>query len=581
MSQELKNPHMIWSAAYGLAGAYEKLDQPAPALQHYKLAIAEIEKVRARAGSDEGKSKFFERKTVVYQDLIRLLIAGHRQDPAAGHLAEAFHYAERARARALLDLTAEARVNVEQDVDADLLDRRRDIEARMAEAQAQLIKRQGPAPPDRAKVKALEADLAQADEDYQSLRREMRRRHPRYAELRDPDPVRLEQAQSLLSEGALLLEYVLGDEASFLFAVSRTECLVALLPPERDLSARVKKLRQLISRGPHWTGLANYLTQAQSLYRDLIQPAGRLLAGKRELIVVADGVLHYLPFEVLLKPGGADRAQIDLRQLPYLVRDYSISYVSSASVLSGLSGRHAERPRAQKMFLAYADPVYGEGEQQVAGATGSALRRAFAEGTPWELRRLAQSRKEVERIAKLFPGGEASLFLGEQASEDNVKTGEGLGQHRIIHFAVHGLLNENRPQFSGLVLSRPAARGGTAGAPAQDGLLQVYEIFNLRLQADLVVLSACETGLGPSVRGEGLIGLTRAFLYAGTPAVVVSLWKVEDRSTAELMARFYRHLRGPAVSKAEALRRAQLDLIRAGRFGHPYFWAAFVLFGKS
>jgi CHAT domain-containing protein len=228
----------------------------------------------------------------------------------------------------------------------------------------------------------------------------------------------------------------------------------------------------------------------------------------------------------------------------------------------------------------------------------SAVRSAFGEAKPWKLERLVQSRREVQQIAKLYPNDEVALFLREQAREENVKAEGRLSHYRLIHFAAHGLLNENKPQYSGLVLTlspeagnpkselqtsdlRPQTSDRVNPQSAEDGLLQVYEIFNLKLNADLVVLSACETGLGKQVKGEGLIGLTRAFMYAGTSSVVVSLWKVLDTSTADLMVRFYRHLKDGKLSKAEALRQAQLELIRHGKFAHPYFWAPFVLVGKS
>jgi CHAT domain-containing protein len=204
---------------------------------------------------------------------------------------------------------------------------------------------------------------------------------------------------------------------------------------------------------------------------------------------------------------------------------------------------------------------------------------------------------------KLYPPSQVEVFLGSQATEANAKSANRLGQYRFLHLAVHGLLNENRSQYSGVVLSLPreqiqtshiekppasvAAAGKTPATndedttlPEEDGLLQVFEIFNLKLNADLVVLSACETGLGKETKGEGLVGLTQAFLYAGSPALVVSVWKVQDRSTAELMVAFYRHLNNPTLNKAQALRQAQLDMIRQGTFSHPYYWAGFVLIGR-
>jgi CHAT domain-containing protein/Tfp pilus assembly protein PilF len=571
---ETRMPVIIWQAQAGLAAACERQGRPAEAINHYRLAVETIEKVRQGLEIAEEKAGFLQDKIEVYKNLVDLLAESHQREPAKRYAAEAFHYAERERARAFLDSMAEARLNVEQGIATALLDRRREIEARISQLQSRLIKEYSEKSPDRKKVKMWEADLAKTDEDYQTLRREIRRQHPRYADLQYPEPVRLEQAQQLLGEKSLLLEYSLGQTASFLFAVSRDDHLVARLSSASSISDRVKRLREAIAR-PDRKAFSNYLVQARSLYQELIRPAGKLLSGKQELIIVADGALHYLPFEVLLNPDGALATQADPRRLPYLVRDYAVSYVPSASVLAGLSTPYENRAGAQRMFLAYADPVYDEGATQETSAAGLIV-RSFGEGKPWRLERLERSRKEVEGIARLYPGEEVALFLGEQASEENVKAGGRLGQYRLIHFAAHGLLNENKPQFSGLVLRLPRADRESP----EDGLLQVYEIFNLKLNADLVVLSACETGLGKEVKGEGLVGLTRAFLYAGTPSVVVSLWKVADISTAELMIRLHRRLKEGTQGKAEALRKAQLELIREGRFAHPYHWAPFVLVGS-
>jgi CHAT domain-containing protein len=238
-------------------------------------------------------------------------------------------------------------------------------------------------------------------------------------------------------------------------------------------------------------------------------------------------------------------------------------------------------------LLALGDPSYDLRESVPGSASQLALRGVFERDKPWMLRRLVHSRDEVTRIASLYPRDRVDVLLGEAATEENLKADDRLGKYRVIHLAAHGLLNENRPQFSGLVVSLPRAgtsegAAGSAGSrrSSEDGLLQVYEIFNMRLNADLVVLSACETGLGKEMRGEGIVGLTRAFLYAGTPAVVVSLWKVADSSTAELMVRFHAHLRDDGLSPSEALRRAQLDLVEKTGFAHPYYWAPFVLVGK-
>jgi CHAT domain-containing protein len=405
-----------------------------------------------------------------------------------------------------------------------------------------------------------------------------------------------------LDEKTVQLEYSLGTDASYLFAISKHDFLTAPLPPASLLTNQVMALRETVAGRPDRMGLSNYVQKARALFEDLVLPANRLLRGKQSLIIVPDGVLHYLPFEALLQSDGGRRApQLDLHQLPYLVRDFSISYAPSATVLINLRNVNpTTAPR--KAFLAFGDPLYGRAEPDQREPIRRAFRSAFGDGKPWDLQPLPESRHEVERIATLYPRERVEVFLGDRASEENVKAGDTLSQYRFVHFAVHGLLNENKPQYSGLVLSLPTdvpdpkgkesgrAVAGNSTSPAsapevkraatEDGLLQVYEIFNLKLNANLVVLSACESGLGKETRGEGLVGLTQAFFYAGTPSLMVSLWKVQDKSTAALMVRFYRHLNNPAVGKAQALRQAQLEMIRSEDYSHPYYWAGFVLTGK-
>jgi CHAT domain-containing protein len=293
--------------------------------------------------------------------------------------------------------------------------------------------------------------------------------------------------------------------------------------------------------------------------------------GKQRLIIVPSGILHYLPFEVLLTKGEEKAlATMTPAQLPYLLRDYAISYVPSAAVLASLRNRPT-KSTAGKSFLAFADPVYGNLTELPSRLAQPNLSDAFGEQRPWQLERLIESQREVEQISALFPKDQISLLLRDQAREENAKTAGRFNEFRFVHFATHGLLNEERPSYSGLILS-------LAGSRSEDGLLQGYEIFNLKLNADLVVLSACETGLGKEVKGEGLVGLSHAFFYAGTPSLVVSLWKVQDRSTADLMVNLYREI-GRTQTKSEALRQAKLRLIQQNRYADPYYWAPFVLTG--
>jgi CHAT domain-containing protein len=223
-------------------------------------------------------------------------------------------------------------------------------------------------------------------------------------------------------------------------------------------------------------------------------------------------------------------------------------------------------------FVGFGDPLPAVAPAATASLATAARDGSLASALP-RLGRLSHSRREIQGIAGLYGPGEARVYLDGEATEENVKDNKLLRSVRRIHFATHGLLDERQPELSGLVLTRsPGSR--------EDGLLQVYEIFNLQLSADLVVLSACDTGLGTMVSGEGLVGVTRALLYAGAQSVVVSLWNVNDASTPDLMISFYRHL-DQGAGEAESLRLAKLEMIRHPGLAHPFYWAPFILIGET
>jgi CHAT domain-containing protein len=323
-----------------------------------------------------------------------------------------------------------------------------------------------------------------------------------------------------------------------------------------------------------------YWQEARGLAQQLIGPARNQLAGKTQLVIVADGALQRLPFEALLKETAAPQPTTALNEWPYLIKEFAISYAPSVSIWANLHVGAQQGHTGQKDFIAFGDPLYDQASSDLS-ATLSETTRA---GAPGHLPPLTHSRAEVEKIAALFPRKRVALFLGAQANEENVKAAERLSQYRFVHFSAHAIMNETAPRFSGLLLSPFTATDDAPHTTSyEDGLLTANEIFKLRLNAELVSLSACETGLGKEIKGEGLMGLMRAFICAGTPSVLVSLWKVDDEAAADQMVRFYQSLlKGRAqgrFNKAQALRQARLNTIRRGSV--PYFWAPFVLVGNS
>jgi CHAT domain-containing protein len=331
------------------------------------------------------------------------------------------------------------------------------------------------------------------------------------------------------------------------------------------------------------------VTASSALYKAALEPAAAFIADKR-LLIVADGALNYVPFEALVTTA----AGADYSSLPYLVKTNEIIYAPSASVVGAI--RQQENNRSGRAMLIVADPVFNSKDTRAHIAVSSAnaetrglgIQSALAdvagqdaataaesikmEGLP--LARLAGTRAEADQIAKLAKasGTQADVWLDLDASEDNVDVRD-ISKYRILHVATHGLLNAERPQFTGLVLS-------LVGNKNEDGFLRTDEVFNLKLGSPLVMLSACETGLGKEKRGEGVMGLTRAFIYAGAPTVGVSLWSVADKSTADLMTDFYKRLlASQTASPATAMREAQLAMISGKKYSAPFYWAPFVLVG--
>ncbi len=546
-------------------------------------AIHLTEELRAAVIRPDLRVSFLAARREYFETYVDLLMRLDRSAPGAGHDAEAVAASEQARARGLLDLLARQQVDVGQIVPADLKLRQQEIGERIAGLQTRLLLPSLTLP--AAAVRRLEGDLAAAEEDEKELAAEVERRRPGRAEVRVTRPVALGEIQRLLDARTAFLEYFVGTEASYLFVVTSQGLTAHALPPRRDLESLVGRLVSAVQQESRLRG-RHFAADAFELYRLLLLPAAAELTGRARLIVAPDGPLDALSFEALLTQAVPD-AGLPRRDLPYLIRQRAVSYVPSASVLAQLLGERRPPVPGEgeaKLFVGFGDPgAPGAGEAAAAldcagvaaragGAPGKARNAPDAGPSGW--RALPAARGEVCRIAELFPAGRSAVFLGARATEESVKRSALVASARILHFAAHGLLDEQQPERSGLQL----ARGGAASR--EDGLLQVREVFNLELQADLVVLSACRSGLGKEVFGEGLIGMTRAFLYAGAASIVVSLWQVDDDSTSGLMVHFYRHLLDTG-DRVEALRQAKLDLLDGSPYSHPYFWAPFILIGRT
>ena len=532
-------------------------NRPEEALADVENALATVEAVRRNIVGDGLRTGFFATKRTFYDLDIDLLLQLDRLQPGKGYRARALEASERARARGLLDLLAEGRIDVRQGLDPGLRQREDDLAEKLSQVQREL--RVGNANPER--LEKLRAERDALDASRRQLEVEIQTKNRRYADVRYPIPIQLADIQrNLLDDRTALLEYALGQKGSTLFVITREALHTYALPAAGKITEQVQRLREALQQ-ESFLKRRDYLESASQLYRDLIEPASAALAGKTTLLIVPDGVLYYTPFEALLTAAG-DGPYWDL---PYLLRLFSIAYIPSASVLASLrEPRQEPTPSERKQLVAFA-PFVNPGKETHS--------RGESQGTAPESRGafklLPASRREVAGIAGLYP--EAALsFLGEAADETTVTHNPSVATARRLHFATHAQINEDHPEYSALVL---------AERPGEDGLLQMREIFNLKLSADLAVLSACETGLGKEVTGEGLIGLTRAFFYAGVPSLVVSLWNVVDGPTPDLMVDFYQNL-DRLQDRAKALQTSKLSMVAGRTYSHPSYWAPFILLGE-
>jgi CHAT domain-containing protein/Tfp pilus assembly protein PilF len=577
------------------------------AKDHLEKAVTLLEFVRAHAGGSEHRSSYFATVEGYYELYVDLLMKLHQRRPDQGNAMAALQVSERSRARSLLELLAESRVDIRQDVDPALLARERALQRQLdakAAARSALL---GGKHTD-AQAAGASKELTDLTTQYQEIEAQIRDVSPRYAALTQPQPLSVAEIQrQVLDADTLLLEYALGPDHSYLWAVTPDSVTSYQLPPRAEIEASARRVYGLLTARQPRPGEtdaqrqarikeadAAYPTEAAALSRILLSPAASQMGAKR-LLVVAPGMLEYLPFAVLpvpKAPDAKDRERDKTGSFVPLVAEHEIVHLPSASALAVLRRELSGRQPAANAVAALADPVFSpddarvkdagknaeQSEQGAQAQTRSAglpadLERAVGDARGG-LRRLPMTRDEAEAIlsaAQNETGLKAIDFKASRATAGS----EELSHYRIVHFATHGLLDSERPELSGLALSLVDEHG----AP-QDGFLRLHQIYNLRLPAELVVLSACQTGLGKEVKGEGLVGLTRGFMYAGAARVAASLWQVNDAATAELMKRFYRGMLQEKLRPAAALRAAQIELWKKPQWQSPFYWGAFVLQGE-
>ncbi|MCH8931398.1 MAG: CHAT domain-containing protein [Proteobacteria bacterium] len=478
-------------------------------------------------------------------------------------------------ARSLADVIKESRGDLGRDGSPELSSRRRNMVEKVSAKADYLEKLSKRTTQDSIVHRAKrELDLALAELD--SLEAEIRRQDPRIEELERPAQITLAETQQLLDKESVLLHYFLGKTRSFLWLVTPASLQSFELPAGAELEALARTVYEELSHltfGMPCPGQDALLALSGALIGDVKNQ----IANKR-LVVVADGALAYLNFSALPDPNAEAPLPGDCH--PPLLNSHEVVYLPSATILAVQRKTYAFRPTVRKAIAVFADPVYDTNDSRLVDvhiaktthvATTAQPVHDFAASLP---ERLIDTSREASAIAAIASDWQTEIYLGFSANK-KMFSAKAAGDYRVLHLATHGILDSQRPSMSSILLSQYAADGRP-----QDGYLRLQDIYNLRLKSDLVVLSGCETALGRKLRGEGFIGLTRGFLYAGARTVISSLWRVEDTATAEFMKHFYRSLMQNGAAPAEALRYAQLKMARSQRWQQPYYWAAFVLQGE-
>jgi CHAT domain-containing protein/tetratricopeptide (TPR) repeat protein len=562
--------------------------------RHYIEETLQIaESLRVGIDSHEMRSSYLASIQLYYELHIELLMQIHGERPSDRLDALAFEASERARARSLLESLSEANIDVRQGVDPELLARERQLK-RTLDGKAERQLRLGGRADNDAELEVLANEIRDLTARYDQLQAEIRSKSPRYAALTRPDPLDLEAVQQMvLDERTILLEYSLGEERSFLWAVERgTHASVELAPGSEIEEASREVYRLLTARLPRpeesvrdyrrrvEEADARYWEAASRLGEMLLGPVAERLTGKR-IVVVGDGAMQYVPFAALPVPrrGG--------EPVPMIV-EHEVVNLPSVSAFAVVRRESLGREEPRLSLAVLADPVFELDDPRLGAKasvseqptpTDSGARRAFRDiglsrGIGLGIPRLVSTRWEADAILASAPQGTTLRALDFEASREMAMSPE-LAQYRIIHFATHGVVNNEEPGLSGIILSMVDENGTPT-----NGFVRLDDIYNLDLPADLVVLSSCSSALGKPVDGEGLVGIVRGFMYAGATRVVASLWKVDDEATGVLMGRFYREMFQKELPPAAALRSAQIDMWRQEEWSSPFYWAAFVLQGE-
>lgn len=560
VAKQTKIPERVWEAYTTVGKVSASLKRYEPARQALEKAIEAVEGAREQvAGGERARQLYLEGKIAPYNAMTELLIGENK-------LVEALGYAERTKARVLLDVLQNDRTRVTKSMTGRELELERSLESEVRKLNSLSLHEEAKPQPNPRTVADLGTRLRQARLDYESFQTELYAKHPELKTWRGRfSHMTLEQAAALIPDPAYaILEYVVTDKKVYLFVLTKRlggegdKLDLRVYPLNITAKALAEKVRDFRTRVAERR--IDYGDAGNTLYDLLIQPAVGQLAGKATLCIIPDGVLWELPFQAL---------QDDTR---FLIEEKAVFYTPSLGVLREMKGHQRAEKQGEGAsapnLLAFANPSLGD-----AAAQRAALNQRGKKLTP-----LPEAESEARQLAGLYGTRQSTVYVGGDAREERAKSEA--GNFRVLHFATHGFLDDANPMYSYLVLAQGA--GGQ-----EDGILEAREIIEMDLRADLTVLSACDTALGRFGAGEGVIGLTWALFVAGSPTTLASQWAVESAGTSRLMVEFHHNWleanreSASVPAMAAALRKAELALLSDQKFRHPYYWAGFALIGDA
>jgi len=600
LAQMVGDNGILLSSLYNVARANYSLGSYDAALSFVEQSLKLIEQLRTNVASPELRASYLSGVQKHYELGIDILTALDRLRPEEGFGAKALSVSEDARARSLLDLIIESHADLRQGVTPELLERERELGA-LLRLQAQYEMDLSLAGKDPTEIAEVSDQIAQLRIEYQQLQSQLRVQKPAIS-LAPFGPSHVERIQRELRDtDSVLLEFQLGDEQSHLWLVTGNSLHLYALPARKIMEDAVKDLYKLLTARQGFDPKSGdyavkveasddlYFQKANSLSQMLLGSVASELGTKR-LLIVSEGALQYLSFEALPAPDARTDGPINSEWFSdhLLMARHEIDYEPSISTLIAIQEQKSQPRSANKVIAVIADPVFNPDDSRVqsGGLTSTVASAApnqnSMETAPDALKtllrdsgpaRLTHASEEADSISAAAPPGTTFVAKGFDANRETAMSPE-VGQYQILHFATHGYLNSEHPELSAIVLTMVDQNG-----TKKNGLMPLHDIYNLNLSADLTVLSACQTALGKDVKGEGLVGLSHGFLSAGSKSVVASLWKVDDRTTAILMADFYNSMLKQGMTPAAALRAAKLKMISEKQWSAPYYWAGFVLQG--